>query len=232
MITLKGRYEFKEPKDYSLDVFIGNVIGKRKKVVIKRFWSKDHPSCLNERYFLEELDHPQLPRVEDYFSEHGKTYLVISYYPGTEIKKMPELGNEDSVRKCLVEGAEILLYLQEKNIVHRDVTPNNLVQGTKLGLIDFGLAVFYQPPTNSRIKPLAATWAYMAPEQSEGHANFKSDVWGLGASMYFYLTGLIGIAEMEELWFPESQVGDVLKDMLERDLETRISASEVLERLK
>ena len=232
MVTLQGKYRYREPKDYSQDVFIANVIGKRRKVVIKRFWSRDHPLCFNERLFLEELDHPELPKVEDYFCEGDKTYLVISFYPGTEIKKMPECGTEDSVRDCLIQGAQLLQYLKGINIVHRDVTPNNLVKGKKLALIDFGLAVFYSPLTDRRSNTRAGTWAYMAPEQSEGHAHFKSDVWGLGASMYFYLTGLYGLAEMEELWFPEGVVGNVLRDMLQKDLEKRISASDVLERLK
>ncbi len=146
-----------------------------------------------ESKVLMSLDHKGIAKPLDYFIEGGRHYLVIEYLEGQDLRSyVRERGavGEATVISWASQIAEILRHVHDREppIVHRDVTPENLIlrsDGT-VALIDFGAAnEFISLATGT----VVGKQAYIAPEQIRGKATPQSDVYALGATLYFLLTG-------------------------------------------
>lgn len=146
-----------------------------------------------ESGLLVKLHHPQIARVYDHFVENSRDYLVLEYIPGQSLRQLVETEGprmEDKVLEWAQAIAGILLYLhgQSPPIIHRDLTPENLVLGEDnlIHLIDFGAANEFAATATGT---LIGKQAYMAPEQFRGKPLPSSDIYGLGATMFYLLTG-------------------------------------------
>jgi serine/threonine-protein kinase len=147
-----------------------------------------------EATLLLELAHPQMVRLTDFFIEDHRAYLVIDHVDGTSLKDLvTELGPlpELQVRELALQMCKILdfLHSQSPHIVHRDFTPENLIlenTGT-LKLIDFNLA---QQADCTDSPLIVGKPAYMPPEQVKGKAVTQSDIYAMGATLHFLLTGV------------------------------------------
>lgn len=146
-----------------------------------------------ESKLLVKLQHRQIARVYDHFLEKDRDYLVLEYIPGQTLRQLVDTEGprlEDKVLEWAHAIAGILLYLhaQSPPIIHRDLTPENLLLGEDnlIHLIDFGAAnEFIATATGT----LIGKQAYIAPEQFRGKPLPASDIYSLGATMYFLLTG-------------------------------------------
>ncbi len=146
-----------------------------------------------EALMLRNLDHPGIAKVYDYFVEDDRSYIVMEYVNGINMRELivkqgPQA--EANVIKWSLAIADILTYLHEQSppVVHRDVTPDNLVM-TNLGevkLIDFGASNQY---LGTATGTLVGKHAYMPPEQIRGKSEPASDIFALGATMHYWLTG-------------------------------------------
>lgn len=149
----------------------------------------------SRRRFLEEgrhlaaLDHPGIPRFRDAFVEGSRHYLVMDLVPGRNLlEEMQERGgplDPEEVTKAALEALDVLEYLHGRGLVHRDVKPANLVRHERLFLVDFGLAVEASGLARTKI----GTPGYCPPEQMEGRAEPRSDLYALGATLYHLLSG-------------------------------------------
>lgn len=146
-----------------------------------------------EAKFLAALDHPQIARVTDHFVEDGRNYLLLQYISGQDLRQFIK-QNGPQEEKTVLAWAEqmtaILHYIhtQDPPIIHRDLTPDNMVlknDGT-LMLIDFGAANEF---VGTATGTLVGKQAYMAPEQVRGKASLSSDLYALGGTIFFWLTG-------------------------------------------
>lgn len=145
-----------------------------------------------ERDLLRKLDHPQIAKVYDHFVENGRDYLVLEYIAGQSLRQLVESQgkcSEDKVLDWAFAVAGILHYLhkQKPPVVHRDISPENLLLGEDklIHLIDFGAAnEFVAAATGT----LIGKQAYIAPEQFKGKPVPASDIYSLGATMYYLLT--------------------------------------------
>lgn len=154
---------------------------------------------------LATLDHPNLPKVSDYFSSGGRHYLVMDYVAGqdllTLLKKQPP-GQPGLPVDQVLEWADQLcaalhyLHTQNPPIVHRDVKPANikLADSGLVKLVDFGLVKWMAPDDNSTITVIQGlgTLAYTPLEQyggDTGHTDPRTDIYALGATLYHLLTG-------------------------------------------
>ena len=146
-----------------------------------------------EAHILSQLSHPQIIRVLDYFVERQRIYLVLEFIAGTTLRQLvfqhgPMAANQ--VLDLTAQLANILGYLHDQNppLIHRDISPDNIIlrSDNKLVLIDFGAA-------NEFIKNVTGTLigkqSYIAPEQFRGKAEPRSDIYSLGGTVYFLLTG-------------------------------------------
>lgn len=152
-----------------------------------------------EAKILAGLEHPGLTRVIDFFHDENTSYLVMELVEGITLTKMTDDSvsplNQDAVKKLADQALDVLEYLHQANppIIVRDIKPDNFMitpQG-RLKLIDFGLAKRLVPGQNTEtIVRGMGTDCYAPMEQyGEGITDQRSDLYALGATLYFALTG-------------------------------------------
>jgi Protein kinase domain len=143
---------------------------------------------------LSQLNHPGIVHLEDFFTEDGRVYVVLEYVQGQTLRqKVQQDGplGEVEVAKLTQSVCDVLEYLHnfDPPIVHRDVTPENILvlpDGT-IKLIDFGLAIKSDGRSTT---DSCGKQAFTPPEQFQEEICPQSDIYALGATMYFMLTGL------------------------------------------
>ncbi|CAG7646148.1 protein kinase [Paenibacillus allorhizosphaerae] len=155
---------------------------------------------LAEADTMSRLSHPNLPDIVDVFpvNAEGYLYLVMDYIEGeTLLKRFEREGRRmaaEQVAKVALQLCELLDYLhtlQPEPIVHRDLKPSNLMLDPSghVRLIDFGTARRYKAGRDADTVALG-TVGFAAPEQYDGRqSDPRTDLYGLGALMYFLLTG-------------------------------------------
>ncbi|MDX1985385.1 MAG: serine/threonine-protein kinase [Candidatus Obscuribacter sp.] len=142
---------------------------------------------------LETLQDKNISKVLKTFSWDNSHFLLLDYIPGTDLLTLTaqrEPFGEIEIRRLAREIAVLMLKLHrhEPQILHRDLTPDNLVitNDGNLALIDFGSAhQFVEGITGT----LVGKQAYIAPEQLRGKATIQSDIYSFGCCLYFLATG-------------------------------------------
>jgi len=159
---------------------------------------------LREATVLARLDHPNLPKVSDFFTSGPRDYLVMDYVPGKDLRT---LMLETRQRKTFLVEADVLgwagqlgdalVYLHEQDppLVHRDVKPSNLklTPSGLLKLVDFGLVKVLVPDEMTiTVIQGQGTALYTPLEQYGGgngaHTDVRSDTYAFGATLYHLLT--------------------------------------------
>ncbi|HST05379.1 MAG TPA: serine/threonine-protein kinase [Chloroflexia bacterium] len=147
-----------------------------------------------EASLLATLSHPGITKIYDFFSSHGRVYLVLEYIDGKDLETQLDLRKaamqEDEVVKWAVQICEVLEYLHGHHpqpIVFRDMKPSNIIvtPDGKVTLIDFGIAKVFQ---SDKRGTMIGTEGYAPPEQYRGLAEPRGDIYALGATMHHLLT--------------------------------------------
>lgn len=148
-----------------------------------------------EARMLARLKQRNIVQVSDYFSEEGKYFLVMEYVDGENLHSIMQKREGDPFEEAQVlhwakEICDVLSYLhaQEPPVIYRDLKPSNIMINSdgQLKLVDFGIArKIEQEDENTRV----VSAGYSPPEQYWGQANIQSDIYSLGATMYFLLSG-------------------------------------------
>ena len=156
-----------------------------------------------EATVLARLDHPNLPKVSDFFSIGDRDYLVMDFVPGKDLRQlMMEARAKDTflLEKDVLEWANQLadalnyLHTQEQPIVHRDIKPSNLklTPSGLVKLVDFGLVKMLAPgEVTITILQGQGTALYTPLEQyggDSGHTDARSDIYAFGGTLYHLLT--------------------------------------------
>lgn len=178
-----------------------------KSVVIKELISDSvDPSRLQEdvRNFKREvsllahIDHPLVPSVTDHFQEGTRYFMVQEYVDGENLETRMDRSSQPLKERealiCASEVLDVLDYLAQQTppIVHRDIKPANTIIGARdkrAHLVDFGIARA-EVARNVRRKQTSAlgTPGYAPPEQYQGNADPRSDLYGLAATLHHVLT--------------------------------------------
>jgi serine/threonine protein kinase len=208
----------------------------------------------NEAIVQQRLgSHFQIPQLYAYFAENQQFYLVQEFVEGQELRQEIESAplNQSQAIALLQDVLGILDFIHKNNVIHRDIKPSNLIrrkQDGKFVLIDFGavkelstLALNWQEQlVNTQ---LVGTQGYMPPEQIIGKPTFASDIYALGRTVIYALTGKSPL-EMEEAatgellnWQQYCQIipelGNILHKMCSTKYEKRYhSVDEVLDDLR
>jgi len=186
---------------------------------------------MREAKILANLNHPNLPRVSDYFLVPGRgQYLIMDYVEGQDLQQMLEDRGgpfpEDRVIAWAGQICDALDYLHSQSppVIHRDIKPAN-IQITPNGqavLVDFGIAKVYEPHLKTTLGAQAVSPGYSPYEQyGKGKTDPRTDIYALGATLYTLLTG-------QE---PAESIQRVVKDplvparQLNRNLSLRTSAA-------
>jgi serine/threonine protein kinase len=146
-----------------------------------------------EASMLRRLNHPQIVKFLDLVVEDHRAYLVLEHVEGTTLKQMiAENGPMTDIQVVEIarQIANILVYLhaQEPAVNHRDLTPDNIILGLDgmAKLIDFSVA---QEITSGVTGSVVGKPNYIAPEQFRGKPTTQSDLYSLGATLYYLLIG-------------------------------------------
>lgn len=154
-----------------------------------------------EAQILSQLNHPAIPRYLDYFqldtNSDRSFYIVQQLATGTPLATLVENGwlpDEEEVRQIAIKILEILIYLHSLTppVIHRDIKPQNIIlnsDGQRLFLVDFGAVADTYHNTVTGGSTVVGTFGYMAPEQFRGQAFPSTDLYGLGTTILFLLTG-------------------------------------------
>jgi CRP-like cAMP-binding protein len=142
-----------------------------------------------EADILLTLDHPNVGRFYERFEALKTSFIAMEYYDGPTIasvlKRHGPLSEADT-RLVLGQVASALQYLHARDVIHRDLKPDNMITGSDglIRLTDFGLAKDLKPMTSTSTSgehPFIGTPLYMAPEQISGHrVSAPADVYALG----------------------------------------------------
>ncbi|HAT14332.1 MAG TPA: serine/threonine protein kinase [Microcoleaceae bacterium UBA10368] len=142
---------------------------------------------------LKALNHPGIPQFFDFFVEGGKKYLVMEMLHGEDLEKRiykygpvpPQQALEWMIQTCEVLG---YIHSQKPPLVHRDIKPANLLvrhRDNGISVIDFGAVKEIGTPPGTRI----GVEGYTAPEQDRGQPIPQSDLYAIGPTLIFLLTG-------------------------------------------
>jgi eukaryotic-like serine/threonine-protein kinase len=157
-----------------------------------------------EASVLARLDHPNLPKVSDFFSEGNRDYLVMDFVPGETLRQEIE---DSKVKRVFISENQALdwcsqlcdaleyLHNQGPPILHRDIKPANikLTPDGLIKLVDFGLVKLMTADEDRTVTILQGRGsAYYIPLEQYGgdlgHTDVRSDIYSLGATLYHILT--------------------------------------------
>ncbi len=194
-----------------------------------------------EAHFLKTLRHEQIAKVYDHFVEADRNYLLMEYIRGCTLRQLVfDQGPlaEEKILAIAIQLVQILEYLhnQEVPIIHRDLTPDNIIlnEYSKLFLVDFGSAnEFLGAATGT----LVGKHAYMSPEQIRGKATPASDLYSFGQTIFFCYSGREPTPLMSSRPIQrESKLSQRLRQVIEKctELEARqrFTLPEVIEVLR
>jgi serine/threonine-protein kinase len=140
------------------------------------------------------LNHPNILAIYDYGEQDGMPYLVMPYIRGGTLKDRLERGDVTpaQIARYLTQIAEALDFAHGRGIIHRDVKPANILidEHDQAYLGDFGIAKALEGTESlTRTGMGVGTPEYMAPEQAQGRADPRSDLYALGIMVYQLIIG-------------------------------------------
>ena len=145
-----------------------------------------------EAEMLGRLSHPRIPRIFASFNDGGRHYLVMEFVRGQDLEDLVSREGaqpEARVLEWADQLCDVLEYLHDKGLVYRDMKPSNVMLEQPAGtlkVIDFGIARVFQP--QQRVTQIG-TPGYAPPEQYQGLATPRSDIYALGATLHHLLSG-------------------------------------------
>jgi hypothetical protein len=211
--VLAERYEVQQQlgKQTGRQTLLARDLKTQKLVVIKQlflgsdFEWQDLKLFEREAETLKALSHPAIPRYLDYLEidePDSKSFaLVQTYVKGKTLQEHLKAGrtfSESEVKELAKSLLAILSYLHKQNppVIHRDIKPSNILLHSRSGnsvgkiyLVDFG-SVQNQAAKFGGTITVVGTYGYMAPEQFGGRSVPASDLYGLGATLIYLVTGL------------------------------------------
>jgi len=226
------------------------------KVIKKTNKSEKEEVLMNEINILRKMDHPNIVKINDFYTTNTEYILVTEYCPEGEL--FYEIKNFAPFNEALTgwymkQILSAVCYCHKQKIIHRDLKPENILISKKnkngfniVKIIDFGTAIIFNKNKND--KSLTGSVYYISPEVLSKNRNYteKCDVWSCGIIMYILLTGLPpfngdsdeeivtkiknGRFNMEKYPWPiiSSQAKDLIKKLLEFDANKRLTAEEAL----
>ncbi len=178
----------------------------------------------NEFKSVYNLHHPNLLRSDYFDNVRGRPYLVMPYCPSSVWDKVGKMSEPD-IWKFIQNVSNVLAYLHDNDIIHRDIKPDNILideQGNYV-ITDFGLSTKMRSTLRkasarqNKTTDQSGTIGYMAPEMFSAKPNAvkATDIWALGATIYEVTTGEMpfcgqgGVMELHGAELPELPSAEV-----------------------
>lgn len=158
-------------------------------------FDKVRQNFINEARTLAQLNNEAIVKVIDIFDENGTAYMVMPFVEGVTLQSMVEKDGPmkyEMAVNYMVQICEALTYIHSKNILHRDVTPDNVIvtPEQKIVLIDFGSArKFIEGKTQRQTTIVKPGYAPLEQHSARSRKGAFTDIYSVGAVFYYLLTG-------------------------------------------
>lgn len=161
----------------------------------ENMFEKYRQSFVKEAKMVASLHHPNIVEVIDIFDENNTSYMVMNYIEGESllsiVNSRGRLPYPEAVN-YIAQVASAVGYIHDRHILHRDIKPDNIMitADYKAILIDFGSARdFEQDKTQVHTSILTPGYAPTEQYTSKSRKGSYTDIYAIGATMYFLLTG-------------------------------------------
>ena len=147
----------------------------------------------------QSLKHPNIVEVYDGGEDDGLSYMVMEWIEGKSIedvwrqRRLPI----QSIIKIFEQICSAVSFAHEKHVIHLDIKPSNILLLERkepehsIKVIDFGLSKIISRESGTTMTRFRGTHQYCAPEQFGGKVSHRSDIYSLGATLYYLITGVI-----------------------------------------
>jgi serine/threonine protein kinase len=143
---------------------------------------------------LAQLKHPAIPAISDRFDHQNRHYLVMEYVEGRNLEEEFAVRGGPLPEGLVIDVArqlcDVLAYLHGlvPPVIYRDMKPSNvmLTEKGRVVLVDFGIARLFKA---ARKGTMIGTLGFAPPEQYQGIADPRSDIYSLGATLHYIVTG-------------------------------------------
>lgn len=220
-----GMADVYKAKDHKLNRFVAMKVMKPEFSSDTNFISKFQ----REAQAAAGLAHPNVVNVFDVGEDQGVNYIVMELVEGITLKEYISKKGKLTVKEATSIAIQVAMGLEaahNRNIVHRDIKPQNIIISTdgKVKVTDFGIA--RAASSNTISTNAMGSVHYSSPEQVRGgYSDYKSDIYSLGITMYEMVTGMvpfdgdttvaIAIKHLQEEMIPPSEITPDLPHSLE-----------------
>jgi serine/threonine protein kinase len=163
--------------------------------------SEAHRKKLEEEALrMAKLDHPNVAMILDHFIDNGYYFLVVERIHGKTLSQVlkEKRGHltENEVLGWSLAICDVVSYLHKEGIVHRDISPDNIMLTNEgsIKFIDFGTLREFRNIAPGGTAGMGK-YGYTPPEQWRGKPEFRSDIFALGATIYYLLTGFLPLSK-------------------------------------
>ncbi len=203
---------------------------------------------------LQELgEHPQIPNLLAYFEQDSYLYLVQQFIGGDNLlQRMQANGRfkEPEIRKFLLDLLPVLKFIHERGVIHRDIKPQNVIIRENDGkhvLIDFGASKLLTATVKNKGTSIGSHGYTPVEQMQDGKAYPASDLFSLGATCFFLLTGISPSKQWMEkgyAWIAtwrkhftgsdgqgisiSMELGEVIDKMLKVDIQERYQSADLV----
>ena len=189
-------------------------------------WQIIYQYLLDESAILQRLgDHPQIPQFYAHFGINKQFYLVRDYIDGDSLEQEIErkvFGEAETIN-LIHDTLRILDFIHKTNVIHRDIQPAHIIrrkQDNGYILINFGTVRSVKVNSQEEIvaNGFVGNWSYMPPEQKQGVFHVSSDLYALGKTAVYALTGRSPqeMAQTQLDWRSQCQISPKLRAILDK----------------
>jgi serine/threonine-protein kinase len=185
---------------------------------------------------VAKLSHPNVVAVIDAGEDGGHPYIVFEYVEGETLKQRIKRVGALEPQEALAYAIEIargLTVAHNRNMVHRDIKPQNVLIDAegRAKLTDFGISRQLEQDGMTATGRVLGTTDYVAPEQAMGHpVDIRSDIYALGVVLYEMLIGQVPFHADSQVGVAMKHVNEELPDVQQRRPELSAAAALVVER--
>lgn len=196
-------------------------------------YEKYRQAFVKEAKVLASLHHPNIVEIIDVFDENNTSYMVMTYIEGKSLQSIVEVRGKLPYPETVNYIAQItnaVGYIHEHHILHRDIKPDNIMitADYKAILIDFGSArEFEQDKTQVHTSMLTHGYAPTEQYTANSRKGSYTDIYAIGATMYFVLTGQVPTEAAARLTEPMAAPKDLTPDIPDEANRTILKAMQL-----